>query len=97
MTTTLISIRIPDELNEYLKDKADREHRTLSNTIIAILLDAERREEIHRGKPPKVVNNIHQHSPNAPLVGRCPNCGKKVEGRLSYFCKYCGQRITWTI
>jgi len=40
----------------------------------------------------------NQHKPygnflnaNAPWVSRCPQCGKKVEGKQTRYCKYCGQ------
>ena len=39
MPTQVISLRIEQELLEYLKARAEREHRTLSNLIISILLD----------------------------------------------------------
>lgn len=39
MPTQVISLRIEQELLEYLKERAEREHRTLSNLIISILLD----------------------------------------------------------
>ena len=44
----------------------------------------------------------NQHKPygdflnaNAPWVSRCPKCGKKVEGKQTRFCKYCGQAVKW--
>ena len=44
----------------------------------------------------------NQHKPygdflnaNAPWVSRCPRCGKKVEGKQTRFCKYCGQAVKW--
>lgn len=37
MPTKLISIRIDTELLEYLQKRAEKEHRTLSNMIVAIL------------------------------------------------------------
>lgn len=37
MPTKLISIRIDTELLDYLQKRAEKEHRTLSNMIIAIL------------------------------------------------------------
>ena len=44
MPTQVISLRIDTELLEYLKERAEREHRTLTNMIIAILLDEKERE-----------------------------------------------------
>lgn len=44
----------------------------------------------------------NQHKPygdflnaNAPWISRCPKCGKKVEGKQTRFCKYCGQGVKW--
>lgn len=44
----------------------------------------------------------NQHKPyghfinaNSPWISRCPRCGKKVEGRQSRFCKYCGLAVKW--
>lgn len=44
----------------------------------------------------------NQHKPygistnaNSPWISRCPRCGKKVEGKQTRFCKYCGQAVTW--
>ena len=45
MPTRLISIRIDDELYDYLKERAEKEHRTLSSMINAILLTEKEREE----------------------------------------------------
>ena len=39
MPTKLISIRIDTQLLAYLKERAEKEHRTLSNMIVAILLE----------------------------------------------------------
>ena len=40
MATTPITVRIDTDLLEYLKTRAEKEHRTLSNLIISILLDS---------------------------------------------------------
>lgn len=45
MPTRAVNIRIDEELYQYLQDRADKEHRTLSNMIISILLDAKESEE----------------------------------------------------
>ena len=44
----------------------------------------------------------NQHKPygistnaNSPWISRCPKCRKKVEGRQTKFCKYCGQAVKW--
>lgn len=41
MPTKPINLRIETELLEYLESRAAKEHRTLSNMIISILLDEE--------------------------------------------------------
>ena len=45
MKDKIINIRVDEELYSYLKDKAEKEHRTLSNMIISILLDAKEGKE----------------------------------------------------
>ena len=40
MPTKSVSLRLPEELYQYLTDRAEREHRTLSNLIVSLLLDA---------------------------------------------------------
>ena len=45
MPTKPVNIRIDEELLAYLEQRAEREHRTLSNMIISILLDAMEQEE----------------------------------------------------
>ena len=34
-----VNIRVEEELYDYLQKRAEKEHRTLSNMIISILLD----------------------------------------------------------
>ena len=45
MPTTLVSLRINDDLLEYLKQRAKQEHRTLSNMICSILIEEKERKE----------------------------------------------------
>ena len=45
MPTKSIGLRIEEDLLRYLEQRAEREHRTLSNMIISILLDAKEQEE----------------------------------------------------
>ena len=40
MPTVQIGVRLPEELYEWLKEKAEKEHRTISNTLISALIDA---------------------------------------------------------
>ena len=53
-------------------------------------------------KEPEPILLENQHKPygistnaNSPWVSRCPKCGKKVEGKQTRFCKYCGQAVKW--
>lgn len=45
MPTKPINLRLDTELLEYLEARATKEHRTLSNMIISILLDEKDRAE----------------------------------------------------
>ena len=47
MPTRQINLRLDTELLSYLEARAEKEHRTLSNMIISILLDAKEEEENH--------------------------------------------------
>ena len=38
MPTKVVNIRIDEDLLKYLNERAEREHRTLSNMILSILL-----------------------------------------------------------
>lgn len=44
MPTKMVNIRVDEELYKYLTERAEKEHRTLSNMIISILLDAKESE-----------------------------------------------------
>ena len=51
MPTKAINLRIDTELLEYLQKRADKEHRTLSNMIISILLtekECDENEQKHK-------------------------------------------------
>lgn len=44
----------------------------------------------------------NQHKPfgyntnaNSPWISRCPKCEKKIEGKQTHYCKYCGQAVKW--
>lgn len=45
MPTTSVSLRIDNNLLEYLKERAEHEHRSLSNMIISILMKEKERKE----------------------------------------------------
>ena len=62
MPTKAINLRIDTELLEYLQKRADKEHRTLSNMIISLLL-TERERDSHQ---------------NTTYFGVCPVCGANI-------------------
>lgn len=45
MPTVQIGVRLPEELYKWLKDRAEKEHRTISNMLIAILTDVKDGEQ----------------------------------------------------
>ena len=45
MPTVQIGIRLPQELYDWLKEKAEKEHRTLSNTLVSLLFDLKEGEK----------------------------------------------------
>lgn len=60
MLNKIVNIRMNEELYDYLKDRAEQEHRTLSNLIISILSD-ERERTKQRMKPrfPAIVKSTN--------------------------------------
>ena len=57
-------------------------------------------EDLLKEQEPILLEN--QHKPygistnaNSPWISRCPRCSKKVEGKQTRFCKYCGQAVKW--
>ena len=56
--------------------------------------------ELLKEHEPILLEN--QHKPyghiinaNSPWISRCPKCSKKIEGKQTRFCKYCGQSVKW--
>lgn len=45
MPTKTIAIRLPEDLLKYLTKRAEKEHRTLSNMIISLLIDTKEHDE----------------------------------------------------
>ena len=45
MPTTSVSLRIDNDLLEYLKQRAEQEHRSFTNMIISILMEEKERKE----------------------------------------------------
>ena len=48
MPTQVISLRIDTELLEYLKERAEREHRTLTNMITSILFEEKKNGSLEK-------------------------------------------------
>lgn len=79
MPTKLISIRIPDELYDYLSDRAKSENRTISNMITTILsIDKIKSTPV---KPIREGDRCY-----------CPSCNSSVMNRI---CSRCGQFIDY--
>lgn len=69
---------------------SDSEVQTIAKETLALL----------KKRKPILLEN--QHKPygfstnaNSPWISRCPRCDKKVEGKQTRFCKYCGQAVKW--
>lgn len=58
--------------------------------IVALLKEQEPILLENQHKPYGISTNA-----NSPWISRCPRCGKKVEGKQTRFCKYCGQAVKW--
>ena len=63
--------------------------QTISNAI-SLLKEQEPILLENQHKPYGISTNT-----NSPWISRCPRCGKKVEGKQTRFCKYCGQPVKW--
>ena len=53
-----------------------------------------------KAQEPVLLENQHRPyghftNANSPWISRCPKCGKKIEGKQTRFCKYCGQAVKW--
>lgn len=56
--------------------------------------------EMLKEQKPVLLKNQHKSgghfiNANSPWKSKCPWCGKKIEGRQTRFCKYCGQAVKW--
>lgn len=78
----------PDNWLAYsnLRDAID----VAEENIIALLKEQEPILLENQHKPYGISTNA-----NSPWISRCPTCGKKVEGKQTKFCKYCGQAVRW--
>ena len=64
--------------------------RRVVSDAIALLKDQEPILLENQHKPYGISTNA-----NSPWISRCPKCGKKVEGKQTRFCKYCGRSVKW--
>ena len=86
MPTKMISVRIDEDLLKYLQDRAEKEHRTLSNMIVSLL--AEQKE---RG----FSKWVHDETDNSVM---CDNCGcnlypNDISSGEVYYCPNCGAKM----
>ena len=56
--------------------------------------------DLLKAQEPILLENPHKPyghfiNVNSPWISRCPKCGKKIEGKQTRFCKYCGQAVKW--
>lgn len=56
--------------------------------------------ELLKEREPVLLKNQHKSgghfiNANSPWKSKCPRCEKKIEGRQTRFCKYCGQEVRW--
>ena len=85
---------------EFFDDEASEE--TVRYAIEQDLEDAGFDVDVSLLKEQEAILLENQHKPygistnaNSPWISRCPGCGKKVEGKQTRFCKYCGQAVKW--
>jgi rRNA maturation endonuclease Nob1 len=67
-----------------------KETMKLISDAIALLKEQEPILLENQHKPYGISTNA-----NSPWISRCPRCSKKVEGKQTRFCKYCGQAVKW--
>lgn len=75
---------------EYCAETRDVYVRECINDALALLKEQEAILLENQHKPYGHVINV-----NSPWISRCPRCGKKIEGKQTRFCKYCGQAVKW--
>ena len=85
---------------EFYEDEASEEtlRYYVQQNLEDVIFDAD--VELLKEQEPILLEN--QHKPygistnaNSPWISKCPRCGKKVEGKQTRFCKYCGQAVKW--
>ena len=68
----------------------DSETKICAEAALALLKEQEPILLENQHKPYGISTNA-----NSPWISRCPRCSKKVEGKQTRFCKYCGQAVKW--
>ena len=58
MPTKLISLRIDTELLEYIEERAEKEHRTVSNMINVMLTEAKEQKKVVFNQTAQEIQNI---------------------------------------
>lgn len=92
------------KLQKILKDRADmyigNDNWNKATNLLSFETACSGALEMLKEQEPILLEN--QHKPygistnaNSPWISRCPRCGKKVEGKQTRFCKYCGQAVKW--
>ena len=82
MATKMISLRIDESLVNYYKERAEEEHRTLSNMIITVLAVEQKKD---KGKSFLCCSKCHTEYDRYDRAGEdmtkfykyCANCGAK--------------------
>lgn len=89
--------KVINELVEHIEsalsvdsDYVDYVRTDLLQYTVALLKEQEPMLLENQHKPYGISTNA-----NSPWISRCPRCGKKVEGKQTKFCKYCGQAVKW--
>lgn len=77
------------ETNEYKAAKA-KEYCDIAEDVLTLLKEQEPILLENQHKPYGISTNA-----NSLWISRCPRCSKKVEGKQTRFCKYCGQAVKW--
>ena len=84
---------VPDACKDCSKYGGDNAIRCMEELLTDAL-------SLLKAQEPVLLEN--QHKPyghfinaNSPWISRCPKCGKKIEGKQTRFCKYCGQAVKW--
>ena len=55
MSTKSVTIRMPEELCDYLAKRSEEEHRSVSNLVISILEDSKPAKYLHKGELANII------------------------------------------